>query len=106
VPDRLAFGWSPELIAGRLACQEGRKVISRETIYRFVYAQLKRTNDTTWRLYLPRAKIKRGWAPKADGQELTENHQSTSAPPTSPSGKHRATWKPTACSSPHQDQES
>jgi transposase, IS30 family len=64
VLDRLACGWSPELIAGRLACEEGHKVISHETIYRFIYAQLKRTNDTTWRLYLPRAKIKRGWRTK------------------------------------------
>ncbi len=64
VLDRLGAGWSPEQIAGRLAHDEGRKVISHETIYRFVYAQLKRTNDTKWRLYLPRAKIKRGWRTK------------------------------------------
>ena len=56
--------WSPEQIAGRLEREEGRQVISHETIYRFVYAQLKRTNDTKWRLYLPRAKIKRGWRTK------------------------------------------
>ncbi|MCW1986038.1 UNVERIFIED_ORG: IS30 family transposase [Sphingomonas sp. R1F5B] len=62
--DRLAAGWSPEQIAGRLAREEGRRVICHETIYRFVYAQLKRTNDTKWRLYLPRAKIKRGWRTK------------------------------------------
>ena len=73
VLDRLACGWSPEQIAGRLAREEGHKVISHETIYRFVYAQLKRTNDTTWRLYLPRAKIKRGWRtkggwPRTDGK--------------------------------------
>jgi transposase, IS30 family len=61
---RLGAGWSPEQIAGRLAREEGHKVISHESIYRFVYAQLKRTNDTTWRLYLPRAKIKRGWRTK------------------------------------------
>lgn len=73
VLDRLATGWSPEQIAGRLEREEGRKVISHETIYRFVYAQLKRTNDTKWRLYLPRAKIKRGWRtkggwPRTDGK--------------------------------------
>ncbi len=61
---RLTAGWSPEQIAGRLAREEGHKVISHETIYRFVYTQLKRTNDTKWRLYLPRAKIKRGWRTK------------------------------------------
>ncbi|MFD2577792.1 IS30 family transposase [Novosphingobium colocasiae] len=64
VLDRLAAGWSPEQIAGRFQHEEGRKVISHETIYRFVYAQLKRTNDTKWRLYLPRVKIKRGWRTK------------------------------------------
>ena len=62
--DRLATGWSPEQIAGRLALDEGRRLISHETIYRFVYAQLKRTNNTAWRLYLPRAKLKRGWRTK------------------------------------------
>ena len=64
VLDRLACGWSPEQVAGRLAHEQGHRVISHETIYRFVYAQLKRTNDTKWRLYLPRAKIRRGWRTK------------------------------------------
>jgi transposase, IS30 family len=73
VLDRLAHGWSPEQIAGRLAHEAGHKVISYETIYRFIYAQLKRTNDTAWRLYLPRAKLKRGWRtkggwPRIDGK--------------------------------------
>ena len=61
---RLAAGWSPEQVAGRLAHEAGCHVISHETIYRFIYAQLKRTNVTQWRLYLPRAKIKRGWRTK------------------------------------------
>ena len=62
--DRLASGWSPEQVAGRLAHEQGRRVISHETIYRFVYAQLRRTNDRRWRFYLPRAKYKRGWRTK------------------------------------------
>jgi transposase, IS30 family len=62
--DRLGLGWSPEQIAGRLAREAGAKVISHESIYRFVYAQLKRTNDRRWRHYLPRAKHKRGWRTK------------------------------------------
>ena len=62
--DHLADGWSPEQIAGRLAHEAGHRVISHETIYRFVYAQLKRTNDRRWRLFLPRAKYKRGWRTK------------------------------------------
>ena len=60
VLERLGQGWSPEQVAGRLARDYGRKVISYETIYRFVYAQLRRTSDYSWRRYLPRGKSKRG----------------------------------------------
>src|SRR6201991_4676899 len=60
VMERLASGWSPEQIAGRLAREQGRKVISYESIYRFIYAQLARTRDYRWRRYLPRGKSKRG----------------------------------------------
>ena len=52
---QLAAGWSPEQIAGR----SGR-AIGTETIYRFIYAQIRRHNDFSWRHYLPRAKFKRG----------------------------------------------
>ena len=57
---RLACGWSPEQVAGRLAHEAGRKVISYESIYRFIYAQIARTKDYRWRHYLPRGKSKRG----------------------------------------------
>jgi IS30 family transposase len=57
----LAWGWSPEQIAGRLAREQGRGVVSYETIYRFIYAQIKRTDDFSWRHLLPRGKSKRGW---------------------------------------------
>ena len=60
VLDRLALGWSPEQVAGRLALDAGATVISHESIYRFIYAQVRRTNDFAWRRYLPRAKFKRG----------------------------------------------
>ncbi len=62
--DHLADGWSPEQIAGRLERERGRTVISHETIYRFIHAQLKRSNDCSWRRYLLRGKLKRGWAKK------------------------------------------
>jgi IS30 family transposase len=58
--ERLASGWSPEQIAGRLEREQGRKVISYETIYRFIYAQLARTRDYRWRRFLSRGKSKRG----------------------------------------------
>ena len=76
VLDRLANGWSPEQIAGRLSREAGRKIISHETIYRFVYAQLKRTNDRRWRHYLPRAKYKRGWRNKGGGAPIFPNRRS------------------------------
>jgi len=61
VLSRLGQGWSPEQVAGRLALDRGVRVISHETIYRFIYAQLGRTNDYSWRHYLPQAKCKRGY---------------------------------------------
>ncbi len=54
VLSRLEQGWSPEQVAGRFAYEQGTPVISHETIYRFIYAQLARTNDFSWRRYLPR----------------------------------------------------
>jgi IS30 family transposase len=67
VLDRLKAGWSPEQVAGRLALDQGRHVISYESIYRFVYAQIRRTNDGAWRHYLPRAKARRGWRGRRGG---------------------------------------
>ena len=58
---RLRDGWSPEQIAGRLAVETGAPVISHESIYRFIYAQIARTNNFSWRCYLPRAKCNRGY---------------------------------------------
>ena len=59
--DRLVMGWSPELISGWLAHADPTHSISHESIYRFIYAQITRTKDYSWRHYLPRAKSKRGW---------------------------------------------
>lgn len=61
VLDRLARGWSPEQIAGRLKRQRAAVTISHESIYRFIYAQIRRTNDGAWRNYLPGRKYRRGW---------------------------------------------
>jgi IS30 family transposase len=57
---RLADGWSPEQVSGRLARENAGERISHESIYRFIYTQIARTKDYAWRLYLPRAKSKRG----------------------------------------------
>ena len=67
VLDRLAMGWSPEQVAGRLAREQGSPIISHESIYRFIYAQIRRTNNFRWRLYLPRAKFKRGYRGRKGG---------------------------------------
>lgn len=58
---QLKAGWSPEQVAGR----SGR--IGTETIYRFIYAQIDRHNDFSWRHYLPRAKFRRGRRPGKGG---------------------------------------
>jgi IS30 family transposase len=59
VLERLSRGWSPEQIAGWLTRTKAATRISHESIYRFIYDQVRRTNDGSWRNYLPRARYKR-----------------------------------------------
>jgi IS30 family transposase len=54
----LAMGHSPEQIAGRLALEHGRAVISHESIYRFIYH--RSSQKDYWHRLLPRRKLKRG----------------------------------------------
>jgi IS30 family transposase len=68
---RLASGWSPEQIAGRLKRERGRNVISYESIYRFIYAQIARTKDYRWRRCLPRGKSKRGCRGRKGGSSAS-----------------------------------
>jgi len=42
-------------------------VISPESIYRFIHAQIARTKDYSWRRYLPRGKSKRGFRGRKGG---------------------------------------
>src|SRR5438067_181669 len=67
VLERLESGWSPEQVAGRLARAARHNVISYESIYRFIYAQIARTKDYRWRHYLPRGKSKRGFRGRGGG---------------------------------------
>jgi transposase, IS30 family len=67
VLELLKRGLSPEAVAGRLAFEKGKQVISYETIYRFIYAQIARTKDYAWRRYLPRGKAKRGYRGRKGG---------------------------------------
>ena len=66
----LKSGWSPEQIAGRLRQQKAPTTISHESIYRFIYAQIDRTQDYAWRRYLPRAKFKRGYRGRRGGNPV------------------------------------
>ncbi len=68
---RLELGWSPEQVSGRLALEKGRTVISHESIYRFIYAQIARRKDYSWRLYLPRRKSRRGWRGRRGGSSVS-----------------------------------
>jgi transposase, IS30 family len=71
VLERLKQGYSPEQVAGRLRLEHGHQVLCAESIYRFLYAQIRRTDDTDWRNYLPRRKYKRGYRrPRRDRSPL------------------------------------
>lgn len=70
VLDLLAMGWSPQQVSQRLALDRGCPVISYESIYRFIYAQIKRTKKYTWRHYLPYQKSKRGWRGRKGGSPV------------------------------------
>jgi len=54
----LAMGHSPEQIAGRLALEHGRVIISHESIYRFIYHRTAQKDY--WYRLLPRHKKMRG----------------------------------------------
>ena len=63
----LKRGLSPEAVAGRLALERGKAVVSYETIYRFIHEQIRRTKNYAWRHYLPRGKSKRGFRGRKGG---------------------------------------
>src|SRR5690606_36224437 len=67
VLDLLAMGWSPQQVSNRLAQERGCRILSYESIYRFIYSQLKRTKDYAWRHYLHRAKSTRGYRGRRGG---------------------------------------
>ena len=52
------MGHSPEQIAGRLALEHGRVIISHELIYRFIYHRTAQKDY--WHRLLPRHKLRRG----------------------------------------------
>ena len=56
---KLRSGWSPEVIAGRLAKKYGKEVVCPETIYSFAYSDHKAAKRLALWQYLPRAHKKR-----------------------------------------------
>lgn len=56
---KLAMGWSPEAIAGRLALDQSSMRISHEAIYRYIY--FRSAQKDYWHRLLPRRKHRRGW---------------------------------------------
>lgn len=65
VRDGLAMGRSPEQIAGRLAREHAKTIISHESIYRFVY--YRSAQKDYWHRLLPRRKSRRGRLGKRGG---------------------------------------
>jgi Helix-turn-helix domain len=99
VGNSLAMGHSPEQIAGRLARQHGRVIISHESIYRFIYhrAALK----DCWHRLLPRRKRTPGHRPGRSPPASSNNGvRSPNALPRSKAAGRRAIGKPTSCCSP------
>jgi transposase, IS30 family len=68
VRDKLAMGWSPEAIAGRLALVKSSMRISHEAIYRYVY--FRSAQCDYWHRLLPQKKHRRGWLGKRGGSPL------------------------------------
>ena len=87
----LKRGWSPEQVAGWLRQQKPTITISHETIYRFIYAQIRRTQNFAWRLYLPRAKFKRGYRGQKGGSPVQhiKHRVSVEKPPLYINARHQ-----------------
>ena len=88
VLERLGRGWAPQTVAARLA-QDCNRQISHETIYRFIAAQIRRTNDYAWRHYLPQGKSKRGWRGRKGGSPAVHIHRRVSLSERPPAAADR-----------------
>ena len=66
VKNRLAMGWSPMQIAGRLTRESSSMSISHESIYRFI-EHCVGIKDYSWHRLLPKGKYYRGRRPKSGG---------------------------------------
>jgi transposase, IS30 family len=74
----LAMGHSPEQIAGRLARQHGRVIISHESIYRFIYHRAAQKDS--WYRLLPRHKRARGRHRRSSANSIKQRRSITERP--------------------------
>jgi IS30 family transposase len=75
----LAMGHSPEQIAGRLALEHARTIISHESIYRFIY--YRSSLKDYWHRLLPRRKSRRGRLGKRGGSLIKARQSISLRPP-------------------------
>ena len=68
VRDKLAMGWSPEAISGRLALEHASTVISHEAIYRYIYQRSAQADY--WHRLLRQKKHRRGWLRQPCGRPI------------------------------------
>lgn len=68
VVDRLAMGWSPQQISGRLARETGSGVISHESIYRYIYDQVAQKRYL--HRLLPKKRFRRGQAKRGGRNQI------------------------------------
>ena len=71
----LAQGLSPEQAAGRLNREAGRTLVCHETIYQFIYAQVRRTKDYAWARLPPSGRGRR----RARGQRRPRDERAVGA---------------------------
>lgn len=74
----LAMGHSPEQIAGRLALEHGRVIISHESIYRFIYHRTAQKDY--WHQLLPRRKKTRGQHGRSRGTFIKQRRSIAERP--------------------------
>jgi IS30 family transposase len=85
VGNSLAMGHSPEQIAGRLALEHGRVIISHESIYRFIYHRAAQKD--CWHRLLPCRKRTRGHRPGRSPASLIKQRRSIIERPAEVEGR-------------------
>lgn len=87
----LAMGHSPEQIAGRLARQHGRVIISHESIYRFIYHRAAQKDS--WYRLLPRHKRARGRQRRSSANFIKQRRSITERPAEAQSREAAGHWE-------------